>query len=163
MTGSPKIKALADLVRIRGRLKKAGKKVVFTNGCFDILHRGHIHCLRKAKSLGEALIVGLNSDSSVRKIKGEERPILSQGDRAEILAALEMVDYVLIFSEDTPQRVISALVPDVLVKGGDYGKEQIVGREVVESGGGRVVRVKPVAGRSTRNVIRKITSRYCDL
>jgi rfaE bifunctional protein nucleotidyltransferase chain/domain len=163
MTGSPKIKALTELVRIRDRLRKTGKKVVFTNGCFDILHRGHIHCLRRAKSLGEVLIVGLNSDSSVKRIKGEKRPILPQADRAEILAALEMVDYVLVFNEDTPQRVISTLVPDVLVKGGDYGREQIVGREVVESGGGRVVRVKPVAGRSTRNIIKKITSRYCDL
>lgn len=162
MTLSPKIKDLTQLVRIRVRLKKAGRKVVFTNGCFDILHRGHIHCLRKAKSLGKVLIVGLNSDSSVRRIKGEKRPILPQSDRAEILAALEMVDYVLIFNEDTPQRVISALVPDVLVKGGDYGRDQIVGSEVVESGGGRVVRVKQVAGRSTKNVIRKITSRYCD-
>lgn len=134
--------------------------MVFTNGCFDILHRGHIYILKKAKSLGDVLIVGLNSDSSVRKLKGENRPILPQNDRAEILAALEMVDYVLIFREDTPQKVISTLVPDVLVKGGDYNHNEIVGRDVVESAGGRVVRIKQVPGRSTKNIIKIITSRY---
>lgn len=156
-----KIKSLAQLVRIRRQLKKGRKKVAFTNGCFDILHRGHIQCLREAKSWGDVLIVGLNSDSSVRKIKGKRRPILPQDDRAEILASLEMVDYVLIFEEDTPHKVISALVPDVLVKGGDYGKDEIVGKDVVESSGGKVVRVREVQGKSTRNIIKKIASRYC--
>jgi rfaE bifunctional protein nucleotidyltransferase chain/domain len=160
MNTSPKVESLKQLVKIRLRLKRQGKTVVFTNGCFDLLHRGHVYCLKKAKSLGDVLIVGLNSDSSVRKLKGGKRPILSQGDRAEILAALEMVDYVLVFREDTPQRVISALVPDVLVKGGDYGKSEIVGSDVVESGGGRVVRVKTFPGKSTRDIIRKIASRY---
>ncbi len=134
--------------------------MVFTNGCFDVLHRGHVYCLKEAKSLGDVLIVGLNSDSSVRKLKGEKRPILPQADRAEILAALEMVDYVLIFKEETPQKVISALVPDILVKGGDYGKREIVGSDVVESVGGRVVRIKTFPGKSTRNIIKRISSRY---
>jgi D-beta-D-heptose 7-phosphate kinase/D-beta-D-heptose 1-phosphate adenosyltransferase len=160
MATSPKIKSLDQLVRIRRQLKRKGKRVVFTNGCFDVLHRGHVYCLKKARSLGDILIVGLNSDSSVRKLKGEKRPILPQADRAEILAALEMVDYVLIFKEETPQKVISALVPDRLVKGGDYGKSEIVGSDVVKSGGGRVVRVKTLPGKSTRNIVKKIASRY---
>ncbi len=155
-----KIKNLNHLVRIRRRLKKNGRKVVFTNGCFDLLHRGHVHCLRKAKSLGDVLIVGLNSDASVRKIKGKRRPIIPQVDRAEILAALEMVDYVLIFAEETPHRVISALVPDVLVKGGDYRRGEIVGRDVVEGSGGQVVRVRQVRGRSSNRIINRITHRY---
>jgi rfaE bifunctional protein nucleotidyltransferase chain/domain len=155
-----KIKSLKQLTQIRRRLAKEGKKVVFTNGCFDILHRGHIECLRKAKSFGEVLMVGLNSDSSVRKIKGEKRPILSQNDRAEILASLEMVDYVVIFNEETPHKVITSLVPDVLVKGGDYSKDKIVGKDIVESGGGRVIRIKQVAGKSTRNIIKTIVDRY---
>ncbi|KPL01161.1 MAG: hypothetical protein AMJ91_01395 [candidate division Zixibacteria bacterium SM23_73_3] len=157
-----KVKSVKQLVKIRCQLKKEGKKVAFTNGCFDILHRGHIECLRKAKSSGDVLIVGLNSDLSVRKIKGEKRPILSQNDRAEILASLEMVDYVLIFNEQTPYKIIVSLVPDVLVKGGDYRKDKIVGKEIVESSGGQVIRVKQVPGRSTRNIVRKITSRYAD-
>jgi len=155
-----KIKSLKQLVKIRRQLKKKKKKVVFTNGCFDILHRGHIECLRKAKSFGDVLIVALNSDSSVRKIKGEKRPILSQNDRAEIIASLEMVDYVLIFSEETPYKVIARLAPDVLVKGADYKKGEIVGKDIVESSGGRVVKVRQVPGRSTRNIIRRITSLY---
>jgi rfaE bifunctional protein nucleotidyltransferase chain/domain len=155
-----KIKSLKQLVKIRSQLKKEEKKVVFTNGCFDILHRGHIECLRKARSSGDVLMVGLNSDSSVRKIKGGKRPILSQNDRAEILASLEMVDYVLIFNEKTPQKVIARLVPDILVKGADYRKDEIVGKDIVESSGGRVIRVKQVPGRSVRDIIRKISSRY---
>lgn len=153
-----KIKSLIQLIQIRRKLKKEGKKVVFTNGCFDILHRGHIECLRKAKSFGDVLIIGLNSDSSVGKIKGEGRPILSQNDRAEILASLEMVDYVLIFTEETPQKIIASLVPDVLVKGGDYRKDEIVGRDIVESSGGRVISVKHIPGKSTRNIIKKIAT-----
>lgn len=155
-----KIKSLNQLVRIRRKLKKEGKTVVFTNGCFDIFHRGHIKCLKKAKSYGDVLMVGINSDSSVRKIKGKKRPILPQNDRAEILASLEMVDYVLIFNEETPHKVITSLVPDVLVKGADYAKDEIVGKDTVESGGGRVVRVKKIPGRSTRSIIRIIIDRY---
>jgi D-beta-D-heptose 7-phosphate kinase/D-beta-D-heptose 1-phosphate adenosyltransferase len=158
----PKIKNLRQLVGIRQALRRQRKKVVFTNGCFDILHRGHIECLRKAKSFGDVLIVGLNSDSSVRRIKGDKRPILTQGDRAEILASLEMVDYVVIFRQETPLNLIASLVPDVLTKGGDYRKDEIVGRDIVESSGGRVILVKQIPGRSTRNVIGKIVKRYSD-
>ena len=160
MKKTSKIKSLKELSRIRDILKKQGKTVVFTNGCFDIIHRGHIECLRKAKSFGDILIVGLNSDSSVRKIKGDRRPIVSQKDRAEILASLEMVDYVSIFNETTPFRMISKLVPDVLVKGGDYTKGNIVGNNVVLSGGGKVKTVRQVTGRSTQNIIQKIVCRY---
>ncbi|NIN01271.1 MAG: D-glycero-beta-D-manno-heptose 1-phosphate adenylyltransferase [candidate division Zixibacteria bacterium] len=155
-----KIKGLKELVEIREKLKRQAKTVVFTNGCFDVLHRGHIECLRKAKSYGDMLFVGLNSDSSVRKIKGQGRPIFPQDDRAEILASLEIVDYVVIFNEETPQKVIAALVPDVLVKGADYRKNEIVGRGIVESSGGRVVRVRQIPGKSTKNLIRKIIGRY---
>ena len=160
MKKTSKIKSLKELSRIRDILKKQGKTVVFTNGCFDIIHRGHIECLRKAKSFGDILIVGLNSDSSVRKIKGDRRPIVYQKDRAEILASLEMVDYVSIFNETTPFRMISKLVPDVLVKGGDYTKGNIVGNNVVLSGGGKVKTVRQVTGRSTQNIIQKIVCRY---
>jgi rfaE bifunctional protein nucleotidyltransferase chain/domain len=155
-----KIKSLKQLAQIRNRLAKESKKVVFTNGCFDILHRGHIECLKRAKSSGDVLVVGLNSDSSVRKLKGEKRPILSQNDRAEILASLEMVDYVVIFNEETPHKVIATLLPDVLVKGEDYAKDEIVGKDIVESGGGRVIRIKQVPGKSTRNIIKTIVDRY---
>jgi D-beta-D-heptose 7-phosphate kinase / D-beta-D-heptose 1-phosphate adenosyltransferase len=160
MTKASKIKTLKDLSRIREGLRKQGKTVVFTNGCFDIIHRGHIQCLRKAKSFGDVLIVGLNSDSSVREIKGEKRPIVSQNDRAEILASLEMVDYVSIFKETTPLKMICGLVPDVLVKGGDYTRENIVGNDMVLSRGGKVKTVKQVQGRSTRNIIQRIINRY---
>ena len=163
MIKSSKIKSIKELVKIRNTLRRQGKPVVFTNGCFDIIHRGHVECLRKAKSFGDVLIVGLNSDSSVRKIKGKKRPIVSQKDRAEILASLEMVDYVLIFKETTPFNVISKLVPDVLVKGGDYVKDNIVGSKIVESGGGRVKTVWQVKGRSTNNIIQKIVKRYGQL
>ncbi|MFH1335779.1 MAG: D-glycero-beta-D-manno-heptose 1-phosphate adenylyltransferase [Candidatus Zixiibacteriota bacterium] len=163
MIKSRKIKTLKELIRIRKGLKRRRKSVVFTNGCFDILHRGHIEYLKKAKTLGEVLIVGLNSDSSVREIKGKKRPIVPQDDRAEIIASLEMVDYVLIFRETTPFKVILNLVPDVLVKGGDYTVDKIVGNRIVESAGGRVITVKQVPGRSTKNIIRKIVHRYNQL
>lgn len=155
-----KIVNLDQLIRIRKRAKRDHRKVVFTNGCFDILHRGHIECLKKAKSLGDLLIVGLNSDSSVKKLKGDKRPIMPQQDRAEILASLGMVDYVCIFEEETPQKIINTLIPDVLVKGGDYKKKKIVGKEVVESHGGRVFTVKEVKAKSSKNIIRKILARY---
>jgi rfaE bifunctional protein nucleotidyltransferase chain/domain len=155
-----KIVNLDQLIRIRKRAKRDHRKVVFTNGCFDILHRGHIECLKKAKRLGDLLIVGLNSDSSVKKLKGKGRPVMPQEDRAEILASLEMVDYVCIFEEETPQKMICALIPDVLVKGGDYKKKKIVGKEVVESHGGRVFTVREVRDKSTKNIIKKILARY---
>jgi rfaE bifunctional protein nucleotidyltransferase chain/domain len=160
MKKSQKIKSLKELIRIRAELKRRKKSVVFTNGCFDILHRGHIEYLKKAKSLGDVLIVGLNSDSSVREIKGSKRPIVPQEDRAAIIASLEMVDYVLIFKETTPFQVILNLVPDVLVKGGDYTVDKIVGNKIVETAGGRVITVKQIPGRSTKNIIREIVNRY---
>ncbi len=155
-----KIVSLDQLVRIRKRAKRNRQKVVFTNGCFDILHRGHIECLKKAKDFGDLLILGLNSDSSVKKLKGDKRPIMPQEDRAAILASLEMVDYVCIFDEETPRRIITALIPDVLVKGGDYKKKMIVGKEVVEAHGGNVLTIKEVKAKSTKNIIRKILARY---
>jgi rfaE bifunctional protein nucleotidyltransferase chain/domain len=155
-----KIVNLNQLIRIRKKAKRDHKKVVFTNGCFDILHRGHVEYLKKAKSLGGLLIVGLNSDSSVKKLKGNKRPIVPQEDRAEILASLGMVDYVCIFEEETPQKIIDALIPDVLVKGSDYENKKIVGKDVVESFGGKVLTVKEVKGKSTKNIIQKIVARY---
>lgn len=139
-----------------GREKRNGRRVVFTNGCFDLLHPGHIRSLEHARSLGDALIVGLNSDASVRQLKGEGRPVIPELERAEILAALECVDAVLIFDDLTPQRVIAALLPDVLVKGGDWPGDKIVGREEVEAAGGRVVLAPVVAGYSTTEILKKI-------
>lgn len=151
-----KIKKRDELIHIAERLKAAGKKIVFTNGCFDLLHVGHVRLLRKAKRLGDILIVGLNNDSSARKIKGVERPVIPQDERAEVVSALEMVDYVTLFEETDPHRLISLLLPDVLVKGSDWPEEDIVGREVVESHGGKVVLVDIVKGKSTSSLIAQI-------
>lgn len=139
-----------------GRGKRNGRRVVFTNGCFDLLHPGHIRSLEHARSLGDALIVGLNGDASVRQLKGEGRPVIPERERAEILGALECVDGVVVFDDLTPQRVIAALLPDVLVKGGDWPGDQIVGREEVEGAGGRVVSVPVVPGYSTTEILKKI-------
>jgi rfaE bifunctional protein nucleotidyltransferase chain/domain len=139
-----------------GRAKRNGRRVVFTNGCFDLLHPGHIRSLEHARSLGDELIVGLNSDTSVRQLKGEGRPAIPERERAEILAALECVDGVLIFDDLTPRRVITALLPDVLVKGGDWPGDKIVGREEVEAAGGRVVSAPVLAGYSTTEILKKI-------
>jgi D-glycero-beta-D-manno-heptose 1-phosphate adenylyltransferase len=139
-----------------GREKRNGRRVVFTNGCFDLLHPGHIRSLELARTLGDVLIVGLNSDASVRQLKGEARPVISERERAEILAALESVDAVVIFDDLTPREVIARLLPDVLVKGGDWPGDQIVGREEVEAAGGRVVSVPVVPGYSTSAILRKI-------
>jgi len=139
-----------------GREKRNGKRVVFTNGCFDLLHPGHIRSLETARALGDALIVGLNSDDSVKSLKGPDRPVIPEQERAEILASLECVDAVVIFEELTPQEVIAALLPDVLVKGGDWPGSQIVGREEVEAAGGRVVLVDVVEGYSTSDILKKI-------
>ncbi len=148
--------------KIRADAKKRGLKVVFTNGCFDILHRGHIEYLNEGKSLGDILILGLNSDKSVRKIKGEGRPIQSDEDRALILCNLCSVDYVVIFDEDTPQRLIDLLLPDVLVKGGDYSVGDIVGRETVWKADGKVVVVKEREGYSTSDMMKRIKSGTCE-
>jgi len=139
-----------------GRDKRNGRRVVFTNGCFDLLHPGHIRSLEQARELGDALIVGLNSDASVRELKGEGRPVMAERERAEILAALESVDAVVIFDELTPREVIGRLLPDVLVKGADWPGDQIVGREEVEAAGGRVVSIPVVLGYSTSDILRKI-------
>jgi len=151
-----KFKSLKKLKNIRANLKSRGLRVVFTNGCFDILHLGHIEYLQKARSLGNKLIVGLNSDASVRKIKGNGRPIFSQKARAVVLASCECVDYVVIFSESTPLRLIKALKPDVLVKGADWRKDKIVGKDFVASYGGKVASVNFIKGYSTSSVIAKI-------
>jgi len=138
------------------RDKRNGRKVVFTNGCFDLLHPGHVRSLEAARALGDILIVGLNSDASVRALKGSGRPVIPALERGEILASFECVDAVLIFEELTPQKVIAALLPDVLVKGGDWPGDQIVGRAEVEAAGGRVERVDIVDDYSTTDILKKI-------
>jgi rfaE bifunctional protein nucleotidyltransferase chain/domain len=138
------------------RLKRTGRKIVFTNGVFDILHRGHIEYLTKAKSFGDILIVGLNTDASVRRIKGGQHPVQSQQDRAAILLALKAVDYVVLFSEDTPDKLISMVKPDILVKGADWKLSEIAGADFVKSYGGKVKRVKLSKGHSTSAIIRKL-------
>ncbi len=137
-------------------LKAQGKKIVFTNGCFDILHCGHTTYLSESKKLGDVLILGLNSDDSVRRLKGESRPINNQSDRAAVMDSLKSIDYVVIFEEDTPYNLINAIIPDVLVKGGDYNKENIVGADIVENNGGSVVTINFVEGKSTTNIINKM-------
>ena len=151
-----KIVSLRRLVSIRRALRKRGKRVVFTNGTFDILHRGHVEYLARAKRLGDVLIVGLNTDASIRRIKGKGRPINTNRDRSAVLAALEAVDYVCLFGEDTPHRIIERLVPDVLVKGADWHVREIVGRGVVEQNGGIVRRITLTPGRSTSSIITRI-------
>jgi rfaE bifunctional protein nucleotidyltransferase chain/domain len=146
--------------QLRRRFRREGKRVVFTNGTFDILHRGHVEYLASARALGDVLVVGLNTDASIRRIKGPERPINPQGDRAAVLAALSFVDYVLFFSGDTPKTLIRMLLPDVLVKGADWKPEAIVGADDVLAHGGRVERIPMTAGRSTTNVIRRILRAY---
>jgi len=142
------------------RLRKEGKKIVFTNGCFDILHVGHTRYLEEAKKLGDVLVLGLNSDDSVRSLKGEKRPVTPENERADVVAALETVDFVTIFPELTPLKLIEYLKPDVLVKGGDWKEEQVVGRESVEKWGGRVIIIPEIKGSSTTNVIEKIIEVY---
>jgi D-beta-D-heptose 7-phosphate kinase/D-beta-D-heptose 1-phosphate adenosyltransferase len=152
----PAVLTLEELIVRFAREKRNGRKVVFTNGCFDLLHPGHIRSLETARSLGDALVVGINGDESVRTLKGAGRPVIPEQERAEILASLECVDAVVIFEELTPQRTIAALLPDVLVKGGDWPGDQIVGREEVEAAGGKVVRVDVVEGYSTTEMLKKI-------
>ena len=151
---------LDKLVEIRQNSKQAGKVVVFTNGCFDILHRGHVAYLADAKALGDVLMVGLNDDRSVHRLKGPGRPLISLEDRAAILAALVMVDYICPFSEDTPEAMLTLLRPDILVKGGDYTVDRVIGREIVEEAGGRVAILPLHDGRSTTGIIERILHRY---
>jgi len=150
------VRTLPELLAERAEWKAAGRAVVFTNGCFDLLHPGHVALFEAARSLGDLLVVGLNSDRSVRALKGEGRPLVSESERAETIAALEAVDCVVIYDEDTPRAVITALGPDVLVKGADWALDAIVGREEVEAGGGRVVRVELLPGRSTTSMVSRI-------
>jgi D-beta-D-heptose 7-phosphate kinase/D-beta-D-heptose 1-phosphate adenosyltransferase len=150
------ILTLDDLLKERKRLRDAGQKLVFTNGVFDILHVGHVRYLAQARALGDALVVAANSDRSVRELKGADRPLTNENERAEILAALGAVDYVTIFDDLSPRSLIAQLLPDVLVKGGDYALDQIHGREEVEAAGGRVVSLPFVDGASTTEIIDRI-------
>lgn len=155
-----KIKERGDLCGVVQDLKARGKRIVFTNGCFDLLHVGHIRYLEKAKSLGDILVVGINSDRSVRSIKGPLRPILPQEERAEVLSGLWCVDYITLFDEPTPLELITSLRPHILVKGGDWTKETTVGKEVVEASGGEVILLPFVEGSSSTNIIETIIKRY---
>lgn len=147
---------LKDFLEVRKILKEKNKKLVFTNGCFDILHRGHIEYLEQAKSLGDYLVIGLNSDSSVKRIKGESRPVNNENDRAYVLDSLKIIDAVVLFSEDTPYNVIKEIVPDFLVKGGDWKEDEIIGADIVKKAGGKVVSLKYVDNYSTTSTINKL-------
>jgi rfaE bifunctional protein nucleotidyltransferase chain/domain len=142
------------------KLQRGGKKIAFTNGCFDILHVGHVRYLREARKTGDLLILGLNSDASVRAIKGEKRPLVPQGDRAEVVASLAAVDYVTVFDETTPLKLIEYLRPDILIKGGDWEEEAVVGGDAVRSRGGRIVIVPLTEGASTTNIVQKVLQVY---
>jgi D-beta-D-heptose 7-phosphate kinase/D-beta-D-heptose 1-phosphate adenosyltransferase len=156
------IKTREEIKQIRTQFKNDGKKVVFTNGVFDLIHAGHVDYLVKAKQLGDVLILALNTDSSVKRIKGNKRPILKQDERAFIVSNLKPVDYVTFFEDDTPAEIISDLIPDVLVKGADWVMDKIVGREIVEANGGEVKTIEFVNQQSTSNVINIIKERYKD-
>jgi rfaE bifunctional protein nucleotidyltransferase chain/domain len=151
-----KLKSLEEIKAIVVDARTNGKKVAFTNGCFDLLHRGHVHVLRAARACADLLIVGINSDQSVKQIKGPTRPVLPESDRCELLGAMEMVDFVVLFNEPDPHNLISAIRPDVLVKGGDWHTEKIIGSDMVEEAGGRVVVVPYIKGFSTTEIIERI-------
>jgi rfaE bifunctional protein nucleotidyltransferase chain/domain len=155
-----KIVTLATLRKNLDAARRENQRVVFTNGCFDLLHPGHVQYLEEARKLGDLLVIGLNSDRSVRALKGNLRPILTQEERARILAGLACVSYVVVFEENTPLELIEALLPDVLVKGGDWGTHQIVGREEVEAAGGVCLSLPFAAGQSTTSIIERILTRY---
>jgi len=152
--------SISEIKAIRSKLKASNKKVVFTNGVFDLIHSGHVDYLSKAKILGDVLIVGLNSDDSVKRIKGDKRPILKQEERAFILFNLKPVDYVIFFDEDTPEKLISEIIPDILVKGADWAVEKIVGKEIVEKNGGKVMNIEFMNDQSTSKIIDLIVKRY---
>ena len=156
------LKTLKQLKTIRKNLNAENKKVVFTNGCFDLIHAGHVDYLSKAKKMGDVLIVGLNSDSSVRSIKGNKRPILKEPERIFILSNLKPVDYIVVFNEDTPEKLINELVPDILVKGADWKLKDIVGKDIVLKNGGEVKTIEFVNDQSTTKIIKTIVSRYKD-
>ncbi len=155
-----KIQKLRELLRIRRQLKRQGKRVVFTNGCFDLLHGGHIHLFREAKLWGDVLIVAVNDDYSIRKIKGASRPIFPLKERLEVLEAIEDIDYLLSFREETPLRIISSLLPDILVKGGDWKPHQVIGKKEVEEAGGKVVIVPYRRGCSSSALLKKIARAF---
>lgn len=155
-----KIVEVKELINRIDPLRRSGKQVVFTNGCFDIMHAGHVRYLAAAKSEGEILIVGINSDKSVKSIKGKNRPIMPQDQRAEVLAGLWCVDYVVFFDEPDPLRLIQAIKPDILVKGEDWAEDKIIGADSVKADGGRVVRVAVVPDISTSMIIEKIVKQY---
>jgi D-beta-D-heptose 7-phosphate kinase/D-beta-D-heptose 1-phosphate adenosyltransferase len=151
-----KIKSLQELKKIIATLKAKGKRIVFTNGCFDLLHYGHVKYLEETKQKGDILVVAVNSDTSIKRIKGDKKPIVKEEDRLGVIAALESVDYVVKFNEDTPLETIKILRPDILVKGSDWLKNRIVGSDFVQGYGGKVLTVQLVSGRSTTDLIRKI-------
>ena len=158
-----KIKTLEEMAQIRQELRQNGRKLVFTNGCFDILHVGHVRYLSQARALGDALVVAVNSDQSVRENKGDGRPIVPENERAEVLSALACVDYVFIFDEATPQRIIDIIVPDVLIKGADWEIGAIVGRDTVQAAGGVVRNIPLTEGSSTSGIISKVLERFSRL
>lgn len=157
-----KVLSLEALIRVRQKLRQKGLRVVFTNGCFDILHVGHIRLFREAKKKGDILIAALNDDESVRRLKGPSRPVFILAERLEILEAIEDIDYLTSFAEDTPQKIIASLLPDVLVKGGDWKPEEVVGRKEVEAAGGQVVIVPYQKGHSSSSIIRKVIRLYLE-
>jgi D-beta-D-heptose 7-phosphate kinase/D-beta-D-heptose 1-phosphate adenosyltransferase len=151
-----KLKSLEELAAIAAAARAKGRTVVFTNGCFDLLHRGHVHTLRQAKAAGDLLIVALNSDRSVKSIKSPQRPILPETDRLELIAAMEMVDYVILFDDPDPRRLIEAIQPQILAKGGDWSSARIIGADIVEAAGGRVALIPYLKGFSTTEIIERI-------
>lgn len=151
-----KLKSRDEIASLADQARQDGKTIVFTNGCFDLLHRGHVHVLRQARASGDLLIVGINSDRSVRSIKGATRPILPEIDRVELIAAMEMVDYVVLFDEPDPYQLIAVIKPRVLAKGGDWGGEKIIGADIVERDGGRVTVIPYLKGHSTTALIERI-------
>jgi len=159
-SGGSKIVSRSVLIRIRRKLKAQGRRVVFTNGCFDILHAGHIRLFHEAKARGDVLIVALNDDASLRRLKGPSRPVFPLAERMEVLSALADIDYVTSFGEDTPQKIIAAVLPDVLVKGGDWTPDTVVGRTEVEAAGGEVVIVPLLKGKSTTRTLDRIRTRF---
>jgi rfaE bifunctional protein nucleotidyltransferase chain/domain len=156
------IKTLEEMKKIRQQLKNQNKKVIFTNGCFDLIHAGHVDYLSKAKAFGDVMVVGLNSDASVMRIKGSKRPILKETERSFIISNLKPVDYVVLFDEDTPKLLIEELLPDVLVKGADWEIENIVGKDVVLANGGEVKTIEFVNDQSTSKIIKIIADRFKD-
>ncbi len=150
-----------DLAALSAELKAAGKKIVFTNGVFDIIHRGHVEYLAEARSLGDVLVVGMNSDASVKIIKGEKRPVVPEENRSFVLANLKPVDFVVIFDEDNPYNTIKAILPDYLVKGADWAEDKIIGADIVKANGGEIKRITFVENNSSTNIIDRIIELYC--